>query len=543
MNKLSTQDPELIRELIAESLTDSQLQGRGERCFGFYWTRKSSSLAQFLVEKFSGEKSVVLDPFMGSGSTGLGVLGAGGDRLFIGSELNEMPIRSFEATVSPHSVLEPDELRDARRALKDLRDLYVFDIGSTRVELVKIIHRRLNGVLEATSFVGLEDGKRMTYSESDKPDKYRKLKLAYESRIGSFKTRPSTTLDENPRIAIKQGQKVSDFFGPLGFEALEIFRESKFSRAKQLVMAGGLHLCRLTDSRSQSQFPFWHPRESIHEQSVFTVLSKQIKDLEIRYENSATVLQEQLLIELEGWRKVPQRGAYILSGPCSKTLERLPNASVDLVLTDPPYFDQVAYSEYLKLWEFFTGFHSNVDEEIVESSRVGNRKSRQDFLDDLLVAFRQIRRVTKDSGIALVYFKDSKPRNLHDFIYTLELAGFRFLTQSHIAKNSFTYKQNATVETTVGGDSIMVFVAGMQISEEPTASQSLAELDSVFINLMASFLAEHGPTQLTEILDARIIFEMYPLGYLKKIRSLKHLVDLAQSHFKFNPETREWSLP
>ena len=27
------------------------------------------------------------------------------------------------------------------------------------------------------------------------------------------------------------------------------------------------------------------------------------------------------------------------------------NNSVDLIITDPPYFDQIAYSEYLKIWE------------------------------------------------------------------------------------------------------------------------------------------------------------------------------------------------
>ena len=56
------------------------------------------------------------------------------------------------------------------------------------------------------------------------------------------------------------------------------------------------------------------------------------------------------------------------------------NNSVDLIITDPPYFDQIAYSEYLKIWEHFTGYKSYLDKEIVVSNRKNSKKDKENYL-------------------------------------------------------------------------------------------------------------------------------------------------------------------
>ena len=517
--------------------------GQGERSLGFYWTRKSSNLAKLLVEEFSQSSSIVLDPFMGSGSTGLGVIQAGKNRLFIGCELNELPVRNFEATIRPSEFIDPSELHDAAASLEKIRGLYLFDLEGSRVEILRIIHSKMTGKLAPIAFQIETNGKRVTLSQDEGNDKFDHLKEEYSLRLSSLEERPSAFLDENPRIAIKAGKKVSDYFGPLGFEALSQIREEPFGLAKKLMIAGGLHLCRLTDSKSQSQFPYWHPTDQIHEQSVYVVMKKQLKALENRLSAISLGPEAKIFPDVESWTSQQKLGVKLIHGSCANDLKSIPTGSVSLVLTDPPYFDQVAYSEYLKLWEHFTDFSSNIEDEIVESSRLAAKKTRQDFLNDTLRAFKEIRRVTENGGLALVYFKDSKPKNLHDFIYTLERSGFKFLTQTHVSKPSFTYKQNASSAMTVGGDSIMVFIAGNSVEIEPQSTKSLAELDAIFVEIMRNYLTSNGPTQLTEIMDGQAILEMYPTGYMKRIKSLKHLVDLASQHFKLNTETREWEIP
>ena len=50
---------------------------------------KPIDLLQVLIENSSKANDVILDPFMGSGSTGIATLNAGENRKFIGIELDE----------------------------------------------------------------------------------------------------------------------------------------------------------------------------------------------------------------------------------------------------------------------------------------------------------------------------------------------------------------------------------------------------------------------------------------------------------------------
>ena len=45
--------------------------------------------------------------------------------------------------------------------------------------------------------------------------------------------------------------------------------------------------------------------------------------------------------------------AYLINSPIQKIADLIPDKSIDFVITDPPYYDQIAYSEYLKIWEHF----------------------------------------------------------------------------------------------------------------------------------------------------------------------------------------------
>jgi adenine-specific DNA methylase len=92
----------------------------------------------------------------------------------------------------------------------------------------------------------------------------------------------------------------------------------------------------------------------------------------------------------------------------------LPACSVDAVVTDPPYFDNVQYSElsdffyvWLRLflqdrYPFFTAEHTPKMAEIVKNEKVG--KDRAFFLTGLTEVFREARRVLKDAGLMVFTF-------------------------------------------------------------------------------------------------------------------------------------------
>jgi DNA modification methylase len=517
---------------------------KGARSFGFYWTRKSAELAQILIEEFCPEDGVVLDPFLGSGSTALGLASSSGKRMFIGVELNEMPIENLKVSLGKTSKEYHADVSRLRSELQKLRELYSFQLESGPFELSKVVHKVGEDTLQATAFLGRLNGKSVEYSRTAAEPEFEVLNSLYMAKLRDLPALENSPLATNSRIAVKPGMKVSDVFGPLGFAALSALKEATAnSTVFKLVIGASVHLSRLTDSKSQSQFPFWHPKQEIHEKSVFDVVQKKLKDFEASIAVPIQSATSTLVNDFEDRLTSSSPTVMLIRGSATQAMkDAVPTASIDLVITDPPYFDQVAYSEYLKLWEFFTGFESDLENEIVESARVGSNKTRENFLRDLEEAFVETRRTMKDGALALVYFKDSKPKNLHDFIQCLERAGLIYETQVHLTKSSYTYKQNTSKQNTVGGDAIMVFVAGEKRPSVVASNvEKIEDLDQLLVSLFAQYIDDNGPSTLTEALDNHLIGKLYPTGYLSRISKSEHLVRIVSTAFNYDPATRKWS--
>jgi DNA modification methylase len=510
--------------------------------FGFYWTRKNYRLAARIISEFSESKSVVLDPFLGSGSTALGAFILNGERLFIGVEINQLPIENLKLNLGVEQYVTDEQIEGIFSALDSIRGSYILESSDGPMEIHKTIHNLEAGELTPIKFE-LSDSQGKRKSLTLENENFNEIKKLYLERIRSFGTvEKSPKLEANSRIAVKDGMSASDIFGPIGYHALlRLRKESSDSILFRLIIGSCLHLCRLTDAKSQSQFPFWYPKQDIHEKSIYDVVHKKL----LEFVKAIPKLNEFNTEVTDVFRPETERStnlAMLITGSAVNSMQNMiPMDSVDLVLTDPPYFDQVAYSEYLKIWEFFTGFNSNLEEEIVESSRVNAGKTRAKYLESLQNAFKDVKRVMKPGALAFVYFKDSKPRNVHDFIYSLESAGLKYEFQVHLPKASYTYKQNSSQENTVGGDSIMVFRALENYEcENPTSTLTLEELDKVFLEKFSTYISDHGPSSLTEALDSRLIGEMYKLGYLEKIKSSSHFSKIVSENYVYDSDTRKW---
>ncbi|MDY5159679.1 DNA-methyltransferase [Actinotignum urinale] len=72
---------------VIHDFVEAGVAANGERRFGKHPTQKPLSLMRFFIELLTNEGNVVLDPFMGSGSTGVAAKQL--DRNFIGIELDE----------------------------------------------------------------------------------------------------------------------------------------------------------------------------------------------------------------------------------------------------------------------------------------------------------------------------------------------------------------------------------------------------------------------------------------------------------------------
>ena len=125
--------------------------------------------------------------------------------------------------------------------------------------------------------------------------------------------------------------KLSTIFNPINFFVLSDFNK-KFKKNKIMmtIMASILHLCRLTDSKSQSQFPYWVPKKNIVERNILNLIDKKIEELiKNKDKNSLNLVKTKNFSELSKAGK----NIYILNKPIQKiTNKDIPDQSIDILI-------------------------------------------------------------------------------------------------------------------------------------------------------------------------------------------------------------------
>jgi len=111
----------------------------------------------------------------------------------------------------------------------------------------------------------------------------------------------------------------------------------------------------------------------------------------------------------------PEREARVTTGS-STSLAFLPDASVDIVLTDPPYFDNIAYSELAEFFlpwlrDFGMVVDEGVDRVLLDSlvSERGDDDSVATYTQGLQAAFGEVARVLKPGGLMVFSYRHILP--------------------------------------------------------------------------------------------------------------------------------------
>ena len=208
------------------------------------------------------------------------------------------------------------------------------------------------------------------------------------------------------------------------------------------------------------------------------------------------------------------------------------------MITDPPYFDQVAYSEYLKIWEFFCGYKSQLKDELIHSNRNKEASTEELYLENLYLCFSLVAKKLKKNGLAIIFFKDSKPKNIHLFLEQMERSGLQFIQTCHLQKRKFTYKQNTTRDTTVTGECLFFFkkaeikTINKRKDKLLDKSQVKLELEKILQDFLKKYSLKNNEASLGELYDNGLILKLYREDLLKHIPNSKYIVNILKSNFK-----------
>jgi DNA modification methylase len=515
--------------------------------YSFYWSKKSPAIAAAVYEVFLKKDGVILDPFIGSGSSLYGLKMFKNGHKFIGVDVNQLPIELVHFNMNQmDSTLVNKIVETIRAFILEKQEVYEYQLDSSEQPYVlkKAYINKTESGYEATYF-HFEKGKDKFDLTAESGEIFSKAKIEYEKRTNEHLRRnaelPNLVLGKNSRIAIKDGMKMSDIFSPVNFSILSDYRSlSENFQELAIVLSSCLHLCRLTDTGSQSQFPYWVPKVNAVDRNILELLEKKAKEL-IKFTETSRGLD--IPIRAESFTELSNANgsAYLMHHAPVQNLDtfQIPDNSIDLVFTDPPYFDQVAYSEYLVIWEFFTGLATDLENEIIQSNRESFASDRDNYLKLMQDGFKTISDKLKENHLAIIYFKDSKLTNVFDFLRVLQNAQLEYLTQVHVSKPKFTYKQNTSQKSTVEGDSLYVFRKNSSLSEVLPTNESLGKIEAVILQLVDEYLAEHGSSTASKILDNSVIPGLWRSQLLHLITDETVFQKLMNDNYEIDSETRK----
>ncbi len=133
-------------------------------------------------------------------------------------------------------------------------------------------------------------------------------------------------------------------------------------------------------------------------------------------------------------------------------LTHIPDKSVDYIFTDPPFGGNINYSEMNFLWESWLGKRTDTAEEAIINSVQG--KGAQEYRALLCGAFRECRRVLKTGGWMTVIFHNSSDEVWNALQESLVDAGFAVDGTQTFDKEHGTFKQFVS-ENAVGYDLVL----------------------------------------------------------------------------------------
>lgn len=136
--------------------------------------------------------------------------------------------------------------------------------------------------------------------------------------------------------------------------------------------------------------------------------------------------------------------AALLRCQSAEDLSFLPDRSVDAVITDPPYFDNLQYSEladffyvWLRLglkdnYAWFQPEYSSHQRELVQNEKLG--KTVDFFREGIKRVFTECYRVLKEDGLMILTFHHTKTWAWEALANALLQSGF-YITKSHIVRS------------------------------------------------------------------------------------------------------------
>ena len=510
-----------------------------------YWSQKSFNIIEALINNLSQEGEIVFDPFMGSGVTIIEAVKNTHNRIGIGCDVNDMPkfiVNNILQNI-PNIDLEKvffdfEQKLDSLISYYHTKCINCEEIGIiSKVVFDKPNRTKNEFIIKAISYTCPKCGKLI--KEPDNKD-YKRFST---TRINKYIK--NSHLIPNSKIAVGTSDTISDIFTPRNFSVLnEIVGYIKTTKSESVLnylLMSILHLSKITDMHSNSQWPLWIPKINCVEKNILDLLTKKMKKIikaqkYIKQNYSQSKIVDSFSELKQNYAMILTKGSQLISN------FDIPDDSVSLIITDPPYMDQILYSEYMQLYQPFIGLNFNLKDEIIVSTSPERKRDKNQYFSLLNDVFKMCQKKLKENHFMCLFFHDSNLDVWVKLITILEQNGFRFVSQEHIKKTK-TIKNILSPKKSLSGDAILFFENTCKALPKPETSLTPDEIKhSVFIE-SKKLLEKYGDLSTPELYDLGIMELLIENGWLQKLAiKYKSLVEIFEEYFIWKQEIGKWHL-
>ena len=200
-----------------------------------------------------------------------------------------------------------------------------------------------------------------------------------------------------------------------------------------------------------SEYRFWGGSGNMANYNVPQIYNES--NVFVTFKRKAETIRKHLVTTAQNYH-----GESVVRTGCATQLDFLPDESIDFVFTDPPFGANINYSEMNFLWESWLGrFTDSTSEAIINRYQGKDIESYRVLMTDGL---KEIHRVLRTDHWMVLVFMNSSRKVWDALIEAIEDAGFSIQKVNIFDKQHGTFKQFVS-DNTAGAD-LMIHCKKMQ---------------------------------------------------------------------------------
>ena len=499
-----------------------------------YMARKPYNVVSAIINSFSLPGELVFDPMFGSGTTLIEASKL--ERRAVGIDIN--PIASEICSIS----LRHWDLSK----VNDLIDQFVAEVERACSAIYTFVEGDETRIIERCHFDITDSGLIPTlywYKINGKKmlsgRKRSEVSAEFTSDYESFGERELIRLQDhalipNSRIAIKEKSTVFSYFCKRNlvaldkiFEILDRHKTEYGYEVLRLLVSSSINLIKLSDKKASSQMPYWLPKKNVTSRNAYFVIKQK-----------ATAMKEGLAYLQENCKSFIDDGDISIYTMPAQDLgaEALHNGSVDLVLTDPPYTDQVPYLEYNQLWLYLFGMEDELDleNELVVSDAPTRKKGNEEFDDILKEIVGRTAVSLKENGVFVMFYHTFDLQSWSNILTMMQANKLRYVYQIPTAAPRKSFKTIMSPRSTLDGNYLLFFVKDSNLVTK-AFNGDIADAVEMAKSCAARIIRsqEHVTTQ--DLYDHGMLKEAFEEGYLVTLsEKYKSFAEVIKDGFRFD---------